>query len=204
MFCTPETFITFVHHKIHFKTSFLFGIFALLKEYGYILAETWSFLRDFWLFLISELCFVNVLFYFFSSNFTSLAFQKERIRLIKLAKFWFLPEIYFIWKFKLIQHKNKLNAKLNASTGKLSFLNASFFFKSLKCLVKKHNSFMEEFYEPQMFFSHPQGYIPPHWGQQMPPLPLSYLASFLRNLFLSVISSNKLISAQLTSASSWK
>lgn len=130
MFWTPETFITFVHHKIHFKTSFLSGIFALLKEYGHISAETWSFLRDFCLFLISELCFVNVLFYFFSSNFTSLAFQKERIRLIKLAKFWFLPEIYFIWKFKLIQHKNKLNAKLNASTGKLSFLNASFFLRA--------------------------------------------------------------------------
>lgn len=66
------------------------------------------------------------------------------------------------------------------------------FFKSSKCLVEKHNSFTKWFHEAQMFFSLPQGYIPPQRGRQMPLLPLSYLASFLGNLFLSVISSNKL------------
>lgn len=79
----------------------------------------------------------------------------------KTCKIFFILKIDFIGNFKLIQHKNKLNAKLYARTGKLSFLNASFF-KSLKCLVKKHNSFMKEFYEAQMFFSLPQGYIPAH------------------------------------------
>lgn len=165
----------------------------------------WRFCWDFCLFcLYLDLTFkYNFLVFFLVFQTHGITVSEGKGMLYKTSRNPHLAWNLLHRKLKLIQNKTKPNAKLNASMENCLF-KMHLFLKSLKCLVETHNSFTEGFHEAQMFFSLPRGYIPPQWGQQMPLPSLSYLASFLMNLFLLVISSEKLISAQLTSAPSWK